>query len=186
MGKLQTWRSNVETPTLNLDESNEQPKMYTGCFYCGRTNHMENNCHYKDINLAKITRDPNTKKLKKHFNPKPHTSEKEDKNLSKATKSAKTNPPQISSVPSPSASTAPGNYLRCKDCVKWQMRLHQQANYWREENRQFKNQHNIIDDLAKENKKLNDEIHHWKNLYYLRDRDGIDKHQFVKRSKAKN
>ena len=155
------------------------------CFFCGRTNHMANTCHYKDIDLTKITNDPKTKKLKTHFNPKPHTSEKEDKHLSKATKSAKTNSPQISSVPSPSALTAPGNYLRCKDCVKWQMRLHQQSNYWREENGQLKNQRTIIDNLTKENMKLRSEKNLWKNLYYLRDRDGIDKHQFVKRRKAK-
>ena len=158
--------------------------MYTGCFYCGRTNHMANNCHYKDIDLAKITRDPNTKKLKKHFTR--GLPEKEGNHLSEAAKPAKPNPPQKSSVPSQTASTTPENYQRCKDCVKWQMRLHQQANYWREENRQLKNQRNIIDNLAKENMKLRLEKQNWKDLYYLRDRDGFDNPQFVKHRKANN
>ena len=55
-----------------------------------------------------------------------------------------------------------------------------------EENGQLKNQRNIIDNLAKENMKLRSENNLLKNLYYLRDRDEIDKPQFVKRHKAKN
>ena len=66
------------------------------------------------------------------------------------------------------------------------MRLHQQANYWREENRQLKNQRNIRDNLEKENMKLRLEKQNWKDLYYLRDRNGFDNPHIVKHRKANN
>ena len=83
----------------------------------------------------------------------------------------------------------PSDYMRCKDCIKWQMRLHQQAdqaNYWRDENKKMKDQQNIIDSLANENMKLRKERNHWKDLFILRDRENWDKTQFSKRFSPKN
>ena len=53
-------------------------------------------------------------------------------------------------------------------------------------NRQLKNQRNIVDNLKKVNMKLRLEKQNWKDLYYLRDRDGFDNPQFVKHRKANN
>ena len=51
------------------------------CYYCGRANHLANACRYRNIDLAKITRDPQTKQLKKHFNRKPNAPKEEDRNV---------------------------------------------------------------------------------------------------------
>ena len=68
--------------------------MYTSvlrrnCIYCGRNNHVSNACRYKNINLAKITRDPETKQLKKHFSRKINinNSHEEDRRINEPNKS---------------------------------------------------------------------------------------------------
>ena len=190
------------------------------CYYCGRANHLANACRYRNIDLAKITRDPQTKQLKKHFNRKPNAPKEEDRNVKPiATSSNNTkHKPEASNgkksdqIPpkssfnarkqdkhpvkmakslstSSSKSSNPSDYMRCKDCIKWQMRLHQQAdqaNYWRDENKKMKDQQNIIDSLANENMKLRKERNHWKDLFILRDRENLDKTQFSKRFSPKN
>ena len=138
------------------------------CYYCGRANHLANACRYRNIDLAKITRDPQTKQLKKHFNRKPNAPKEEERNVKPITTSkykpeasnGKKNdqiPPKssfnareqdkrpvivaISLSTSSSNSSNPSAYMRCKDCIKGQMRLHQQAdqaNYWRDENKKLK------------------------------------------------
>ena len=60
------------------------------------------------------------------------------------------------------------------------MRLHQQANYWKEENKRLKNQQKIIDSLVRENMKLREEKNHWKDLFHLRDRENLDQRKLAK------
>ena len=188
------------------------------CYYCGRANHLANACRYRNIDLAKITRDPQTKQLKKHFNRKPNAPKEEERNVKPITTSSNntkykhesSNEKKNDQIPpsfnankqdkrpvkvakslstSSSNSSNPSDYMRCKDCIKWQMRLHQQAdqaNYWRDENKKMKDQQNIIDSLANENVKLRQEKNHWKDLFILRDRENLDKTQFSKRFSPKN
>ena len=186
--------------------------MYTpNCFYCGRNNHKTNACRYREIDLARITRDPGTGKLKKHFNRKPNHPTREDRRpKGSSTSSSFTNFPRPHSKhnscesdnkstnkhktsPKPALPTSqskpinPDNYLRCKDCITWSMRLHTQANYWREEYKRLEKSQNIIDSLTKENMNLRKERNHWKDLYYLSDRDNLKSNQIVRRkSKPKN
>ena len=143
-------------------KKNYNTKMYVPgastkyCYYCGRANHLANACRYRNIDLAKITRDPQTKQLKKHFNRKPNAPKEEDRNVKPiATSSNNTKykhessnekkndqiPPSFNAnkqdkrpvkvakslSTSSSKSSNPSDYMRCKDCIKWQMRLHQQA-----------------------------------------------------------
>ena len=142
------------------------PVLRRNCIYCGRNNHISNACRYKNINLAKITRDPETKQLKKHFSrkininnsheearcinePNKPNSKSTCQNGKKSDQKPRTpnsyshdndckivkevaRPPKKSPATSPSNSNTARNYLGCKDCVAWQMRLHQQANYWKE------------------------------------------------------
>ena len=169
------------------------------CYYCGRANHLANACRYRNIDLAKITRDPQTKQLKKHFNRKPNAPKEEDRNVKPNTTSSnntnrnkqeKRHVEVAKSFSTPSSNSSnPSDYMKCKDCIKWQMRLHQQAdqaNYWRDENKKMKDQQNIIDSLANENMKLRKERNHWKDLFILRDRENLDKTQFSKRFSPKN
>ena len=58
------------------------------CYYCGRANHLANACRYRNIDLAKITRDPQTKQLKKHFNRKPNAPKEEERNVKPITTSS--------------------------------------------------------------------------------------------------
>ena len=192
------------------------------CYYCGRTNHMTSNCRYKELDLQRITRDPHTKKLKKHFNRKTkypkeekrplkasssspvftNTSKQESKDKGFERKPPKPSPnlreqnfqpltrnktPSKESSPAPKhTSSNPENYLKCKDCITWQMRLHNQANYWKDEYKRFDNTQNIIDSLTKENMNLRKERDHWKDLYFLLDRDNLSRSQIARRSKSKN
>ena len=185
------------------------------CYYCGRTNHMTNNCRYKELDLQRITRDPHTKKLKKHFNYKSkpskgpssssvfkNTSKQESKDKGFDRKSPKpllnsreqnaqpitrNKTPSKESSPAPRhTSSNPENYLKCKDCITWQMRLHNQANYWKDEYKRLDNTQNIIDSLTKENMNLRKERDHWKDLYFLLDRDSLSRGQTSRRSKPKN
>ena len=74
-------------------------------------------------------------------------------------------PLKKSSAASPSSSTTTRKYVGCKDCET----LHQEVNYWKEENKRLKNQQNVIDFLARENKILMIEKNSWKDLFNLRD-----------------
>ncbi len=198
------------------------PVLRRNCIYCGRNNHVSNACRYKNIDLAKITRDPETKQLKKHFSRKINinNSHEEDRRINEPNKSKSKSthqngnkkpnpngkksdqkqrtpnsnsqddgckivkevakPPKKSPAASPSNSNTARKYLGCKDCVAWQMRLHQQANYWKEENKRLKNQQNIIDSLVRENMKLREEKNHWKDLFHLRDRENLDQRKLAK------
>ena len=213
------------------------PVLRRNCIYCGRANHVSNACRYRNINLAKITRDPETKQLKKHFSRKVHDSQEEDRQINQSlinkpllTEARKFNPhrqgrkpesiclngnrktnpnqkkgdqkhripdsnspdtnckivkeavstPKKVPAASPSSSNAARKYLGCKECVAWQMRLHQQANYWKEENKRLKNQQNIIDSLVRENMKLREEKNHWKDLFNLRDREKLNQNKLAK------
>ena len=131
--------------------------MYTpNCFYCGRNNHKTDACRYREIDLARITRDPGTGKLKKHFNRKPNHPTREDRQpKGTSASSSSTNSPRLQSkhsfsepdnkstkkLKNPSEPALPTpqskpknleNYLRCKGCITWSIRLHTQENYWRE------------------------------------------------------
>ena len=66
------------------------------------------------------------------------------------------------------------------------MRLHNQANYWKDEYKRLDNTQNIIDSLTKENMNLRKERDHWKDLYFLLDRDNLSRSQIARRSKSKN
>ena len=149
--------------------------------------------------------------MKKHFNRKPNHPAKEDcRPKGTSTSSASTNFPRSqsklnfsepdnkstnklktsskSALPTSQSKPAnPDNYLRCKDCITWSMRLHTQSNYWREEYKRLEKTQNIIDSLTKENMNLRKEKNHWKDLYYLSDRDNLKSNQIVRRkSKPKN
>ena len=89
-------------------------------------------------------------------------------------------PPKKSPAASPSKSNTARKYLGCKERVAWQMRLHQQANYWKGEKKRLKIQQNIIDSLVRENMKLRKEKNHWKDLFHLRDRENLDQRKLAK------
>ena len=70
--KLAEARSKLQNEILRRSMyliSTQLKNMYTqNCFYCGGNNHKTDACRYSEIDLGRITRDPGTGKLKKHFN----------------------------------------------------------------------------------------------------------------------
>ena len=165
-------------PKIQIQET----KMYTGkqkecirCRYCGRSNHLSMESRYKKIHLDRITRkgDGRLKKVLCYNKPETNLSTEpkgKDKSsrvtkktqltpatfCSKFTKMNK-NPEEITTkvtkdgILTIDLTKEKKEYLKCQTCIKWELRLHEKMK--------------LMDRIAKENIRLNNEVQLLKELY---------------------